>query len=86
MLANEIMTIKKHGKLIAICNVWQYWIYNGVMYSINVDGMNISFWCSIDRLNRHLYKLYQIHDRLYFTDDPNMVIIDKNFLSKFAYA
>lgn len=82
----EIYRIKKNGKVIALESSWQYWIDGDILYAISSDGLRYSIWCSFDRLNRHLHRLYQITGKKFFTEDTDMVIINKEFLSQFAYA
>lgn len=84
--AEEIKRIKKNGKLIAICDNWQYWALNGILYSINSNGADYSIWCSIKEMNRHLHRLMQITGQKYFTENKDMILIDRKFLSDFAYA
>lgn len=76
----------KTGKLIAMEPYWQYWLYADKLYSVNVDGTHFNVWCSVENLNKHLHRLYQVIDRHFFTDNPDFVIVDKEFLSQFAYA
>ena len=82
----QIYKIKKEGKLIAICGFWQYWLQGNIIYSIGADGISYSIWCGVDRLNRHLHRLYQITGRKYFTEHTDTLILDKDFISQFAYA
>ena len=82
----EIVEIKKRGKLIAFNHCWQYWLYEGYLYSINVEGTVLCIWCGANRLGQHLHRLYQVTGHTFFTEDEEMMAIDKEFLSQFTYA
>lgn len=92
MTKEEMYNIKKNGKLLAFENReesgWQYWEYSGIIYSINADNdpSRTSIWCSINRLNRHLHHLWQICGYKHFTEDEDMVIVDKERIAQFEWA
>lgn len=90
MTKEEMYNIKKNGKLLAfnMLTGWQYWEYNGIVYSINADGdpSRMSIWCSMDRLDCHLHRLWQICGHKHFTEDKDVVIIDKERISQFEWA
>lgn len=92
MIRDEMNNIKKNGKLLAFNSRresgWQYWEHNGIVYSINSDGDpdRASIWCSIKNLNCHLYYLYKVGGRKFFTEDEDIVIVDKNRMSEFEWA
>ena len=87
MTQADMVKVKRHGKLLAmdIGAGWQYWEYNGALYSINSDGdpNRMSIWCSITRLPEHLRKLERIHGYKYFAENKDMVIIDKERIAQF---
>jgi hypothetical protein len=80
----DIFRIKKHGHLIALSNGWQYWLYNGIIYSINTAGDHVNVWCDVPGLPAHLIRLYQITGKRFFTEQTQ--VIDKSFIKKFIYA
>lgn len=82
----EIVSIKKNGRLIALDQTWQYWLKDDILYSLRVDGMNYNIWCGIGRLNAHLHRLLQITGKRFFTENPDMVVIDKDFVGGFRFA
>ena len=84
-MREEIIQIKKDGKLVAISPGCEYWVKDDVLYSVNSSGTNFIIWCSVSRLEKHLHRLYQITGSRFFTNDPTMVIIDKEFISQFSY-
>lgn len=90
MTQTDMIKVKRHGKLLAmdIGAGWQYWEYNGIVYSINADGdpSRMSIWCSMDRLNTHLHHLWQVCGHKKFTEDKDVVIIDKERISQFEWA
>lgn len=85
-----IETVKKYGKLIAIRNGepegFQYWRCNGVIYSISTSGVSLNFWCSENKLESHLHRLWQVTGKKFFTERPDMVVIDKQFVSSYRFA
>ena len=87
---DEMIKVKRHGKLLAIDTVcgWQYWEYDGALYSINSDGNpeRMSIWCSMSRLDGHLHQLWQICGKKKFTECDDMVIVDKERISQFSWA
>ena len=90
MTKADMIKVKRHGKLLAFDTVggWQFWEYDGALYSINSDGNpeRMSIFCSISRLNGHLHRLWQICGHKHFTEDEDMVIVDKDRLSQFSWA
>lgn len=82
----EIAQIKKKGKLIALSPGWQYWVMDDAIYSVSSSGLNYNIWCSVSRLDSHLHRLYQVIGRKFFTEDPTMQIVDKDFISQFRFA
>ena len=82
----DIIKIKQNGKLIAFCNSWQYWLLENVLYSINVEGTVVCVWCGLNRLNAHLHRLWQVTGKKFFSESSDMVVIDKEFLSRYSYA
>ena len=90
MTKADMIKVKQNGKLLAIDTVcgWQYWEYDGALYSINSDGNpeRMSIWCSMSRMNGHLHNLWRICGHKHFTEDEDMVIIDKDRLSQFSWA
>lgn len=85
-IEKEIYKFKKDGKLIAISHMWEYWLVDETLYAVRTDGTNYCFWCSVERLNRHLHRLYQITGKKMFTEDKDIFIVNNKFLSQFAYA
>ena len=82
----EMVKVKKNGKLIAFSEGWQYWLLDGVIYSIRSDGSSICFWCSVERLGAHLHRLFQVTKKKFFTENEDMTVIDRTFLSQLSYA
>ena len=82
----DIRKIKKTGKLIAFIPGCQYWVYNDIVYSVNSDGQSFSVWCSVGDLDRHLRKIHEITESKYFTDNPDCMIVNKEFLSEYPFA
>ena len=82
----EITHIKQTGKLVAISTGWQYWLVDGVLYSVSVTGANYNVWCAVSRLNAHLHRLFQITGKRFFTESPDTVVLDRQFISQFSYA
>lgn len=85
-MSKDIIRIKRSGKLVALSPGWQYWLMNDVLYSVSTSGTNFNIWCSVSRLNAHLHRLYQVIGHRFFTDDPAMQIVDRQFISQFSYA
>lgn len=85
-MTREIARIKQNGKLVAIAAGWQYWLVEDILYSVSTTGENYSIWCSLARLNYHLHRLFQITGHRFFTEDPDMLVVDKQFIAGFSYA
>ena len=90
MTKDEMYNITKNGKLLAfnMLTGWQYWEYNEIIFSVHFDRdpSRVSLWCSINRLDSHLHRLWKICGYKYFTEDKDMVIIHKERLSQFEWA
>jgi len=90
MIDKDICKIKKNGKLVAIENGefggFQYWRYNGVVYSVSTSGESYNIWCSEKELGRHLHRLWQVTGKKFFSEGLNMTVIDKQFVSGYQFA
>lgn len=85
-MKNKIDDVKKNGRLIALSDYWQYWLYNGALFSVSVDGEVITLWCSESNLARHLQHLYGIKGHKFFSEGKDMTLVDKKYLAQYAYA
>lgn len=86
MMYKEITNIKKNGHLVAIGHGWQFWVKDNILYSINVEGTNYCIWCGLDRLNAHFRHLYKVLGKKHWTEDAEMVLIDKEFVKSYSWA
>lgn len=81
----EIKKVKSNGNLIAYDSCWQYWKMDDCLYSISTDGQRMTYWCSIARLPGYLCKLNFLHGYKFFSGNPNMCVIDREFVGGFIY-
>ena len=80
----ERKRIERDGHMIASSPFWAYYLRNGVIYSISPLG-EICFWCTEDRLARHLHRIWQITGRKCFSDDPYVTIVDHAYADRYIY-
>lgn len=57
---NDIMRIKKLGRLFALNGNFQLWVLDSTIYYINVDGSGYGVWCAYTQLKNHLRHLFHL--------------------------
>lgn len=83
----QLVEIKKRGHLVAFeHNGWQYWVFDGALYSVHSDGdpERVGIWCSLSRLAPHLARLHQVLGYRFFTENPDMSVVDRDFFAQFS--
>lgn len=76
---NDIMRIKKLGKLFALNGNFQLWALDSTIYYINVDGTTYGVWCAYTQLKNHLRHLLHLTGKR-FEEWEDVCIINSGML------
>ena len=81
-----ISEIISTGHLVAIGSARDYYVGGKTIYSISNTLDNICVFGGLTTLNSHCHRLYQRLGYQYFTENPDIVVIDKDFFARFPWA
>lgn len=70
-----------NGILVAKTDCWNYFVNNGIVWSVPADGCegSTSFWCAVKELRAHFYRLRQIKANYSSLIPPQWEIINNDF-------
>ena len=77
-----IFEIKRKGRLLAIDRKWQYWMYYGAIYQVNVNGIQYSKWCEAGRFAEKHRQESEAIGAKFFSNRDGMLIVNKTLIPK----